>query len=250
AIAVLLKESGLATDRLATLVSALPGPNLDPDTLNTQEQAWTAAAGAVLGRGLPPVHVAVDGHDLPPTAIQSVALTAATTARNLGDRAVWQTVSAVGVPVAAQPAARAQMRISRQFLTTDGQPLDLDHLKQNTVFVLLLEGKADDGQAHRVMLQHGLPAGWEIAGRLAAGDAPGMAWLGKLSETEAQPAADDRYAAVVDLTPDQPAFRLAVRLRAVTPGTYELPGAEVSDMYRPTIFARQAPGRITVQAAE
>ena len=112
------------------------------------------------------------------------------------------------------------MRITRQFKTLDGQPLDLDHLKQNTVFVLLLEGRAEDGQPHRAMLQHGLPAGWEIAGRLDGGDVPGMAWLGKLSETEAQPAADDRYAAVVALTPEQPDFRLAVRVRAVTPGTY------------------------------
>ena len=75
------------------------------------------------------------------------------------------------------------MRVTRQFKTLDGQPLDLDHLKQNTVFVLLLEGRAEDGQAHRAMLQHGLPAGWEIAGRLAGGDAPGLSWLGKLSET-------------------------------------------------------------------
>jgi hypothetical protein len=142
------------------------------------------------------------------------------------------------------------MRISRQFKALDGQAVDLDHLKQNTVFVLVLEGKAEDGQPHRAMLQHGLPAGWEIAGRLNSGDAPGMAWLGKLSETEAQPAADDRYAAVMALTPEKPDFRLAVRVRAVTPGTYELPGAEVSDMYRPGVFARQAAGRITVQGSE
>ena len=45
--------------------------------------------------------------------------------------------------------------------------------------------------------------------------------------------ADDRYAAVVALTGEKPDFRLAVRLRAVTPGTFELPGAEVADMYRP-----------------
>ena len=100
------------------------------------------------------------------------------------------------------------------------------------------------------MLQHGLPAGWEIAGRMEAGDVPGMAWLGKLSETEAQPAADDRYAAVVALTPEHPDFRRAVRVRAVTPGTYELPGAEVADMYRPGVFARQAAGRITLVGAE
>ena len=68
------------------------------------------------------------------------------------------------------------------------------------------------------MVQHGLPAGWEIAGRLGGGEVPGMAWLGKLSDPEAQPGADDRYAAVVALTAEKPDFRLAVRVRAVTPG--------------------------------
>ena len=155
-----------------------------------------------------------------------------------------------GIPATPLPAARSQMRVTRQFETLDGQPLDLDHLKQNTVFVLVLEGKAEDGQAHRAMVQHGLPAGWEIAGRMGGGDVPGMAWLGKLSDTEAQPGADDRYAAVVALTAEKPDFRLAVRVRAVTPGTFELPGAEVADMYRPAVFARQAAARITIVAAE
>ena len=123
------------------------------------------------------------------------------------------------------------MRITRQFFTLDGQPLNLDTLRQNTVFVVLLEGRAEDGQAHRAMVQHGLPAGWEIAARFSGGAAPGLSWLGKLTE-------------------DAPAFRLAVRVRAVTPGVFELPGAEVSDMYRPGIFARQAAGRVTVQASE
>ena len=47
-----------------------------------------------------------------------------------------------------------------------------------------------------------------------------------------------------------PGFRVAVRLRAVTPGEFELPGAEVSDMYRPGVFARQATARIKVLTAE
>ena len=75
------------------------------------------------------------------------------------------------------------MRITRQFETLDGQPLDLDHLKQNTVFVLVLEGKAEDGQAHRAMVQHGLPAGWEIAGRLGGGEAPGHGVAGQAVAT-------------------------------------------------------------------
>jgi uncharacterized protein YfaS (alpha-2-macroglobulin family) len=184
--------------------------------------------------------------------VQAVALTGpvSVSVRNLGDQAVLRTVSATGVPVTALAAARSGMRLGRQFMTMDGQPLDLDKLRQNTIFVLVLEGRAEDGQPHRAMLQHGLPAGWEIAGRFGAGDAPGLSWLGGLSEVEAQPAADDRYAAVVALTAEKPAFKLAIRVRAVTPGTYELPGAEVADMYRPGVFARQNAGRITVQALE
>ena len=250
ATALLLKESGLPGDQLTKLLGAMPGADLAADTLSTQEQSWAAAAGAVLGRNGAPARIALNGSELPQAPMVSVALTGPATARNLSDRPVWRAVSVTGVPASALPAARAQMRVTRQFKTLDGQPLDLDHLKQNTVFVLVLEGKAEDGQPHRAMLQHGLPAGWEIGGRMEGGDVPGMAWLGKLSETEAQPAADDRYAAVVALTPEKPDFRLAVRVRAVTPGTYELPGAEVADMYRPGVFARQATGRITVVGAE
>jgi uncharacterized protein YfaS (alpha-2-macroglobulin family) len=116
--------------------------------------------------------------------------------------------------------------------------------------VLLIEGKAEDAQEHQTMLLAGLPAGWEIAGRIGTEDAPGLSWLKDLTVPDAQPAADDRYAAVFDLPEDHQTFRIAVRLRAVTPGTYELPGVEVADMYRPAIFARQAAGRITVLPVE
>ena len=52
------------------------------------------------------------------------------------------------------------------------------------------------------------------------------------------------------LTGEKPAFRVAVRVRAVTSGEYELPGAELGDMYRPAVFARQAAGRIKVLGTE
>ena len=43
---------------------------------------------------------------------------------------------------------------------------------------------------------------------------------------------------------------LAFLVRAITPGTYELPGATMEDMYKPRFFARQTTGRITVHPAE
>lgn len=246
-VALLLKESGLLANRMPDLIARLPGGDVKPAALNTQQQAWLAAAAGALGRDGAVTRVSLDGRALPPSPVVMAALTGPATARNIGDRAVWQTVSASGVLAQAAPAARSAMRVSRKFLDLDGAVLDLAHLRQNTVFVLLLEGTAEDGQPHRAQLLQGLPAGWEIAGRFAPGDAQGLPWLGTLSDTEARPAADDRFQAVIALTGEEPAFRVAVRLRAVTPGNFEIPGAELSDMYRPGVFARQGSNRIDVQ---
>ncbi len=250
AIVVLLKESGLPPERLTTLTTALPGSDLRPDSLSTQESAWAVAAAAALGRDGQPVRIRIDGRELPVAPSVTAALTGPVAVRDVGDRTVWQSVSITGVLVQPPPAARSGMRVSRKFLHEDGSPVDLDALRQNTSFVLLLEGRVEDGQDHHALIVQGLPAGWEIVGRFNEGAVPGMAWLDKLSATEAQPAADDRYAAVVALGSDAPGFRVAVRLRAVTPGAFELPGAEASDMYRPGVFARQAAARIKVLAAE
>ena len=39
---------------------------------------------------------------------------------------------------------------------------------------------------------------------------------------------------------------VAYVVRAVTPGDFAMPGVVVEDMYRPTVFARSAPGRVTI----
>jgi uncharacterized protein YfaS (alpha-2-macroglobulin family) len=250
AVAALLKESGLLPDRLAALQAVLPGPELTPQSTNIQEQAWAVAAAATLGRDGRPVRMAVNGAVQPPAPRLAVALEAPGLARNLGDAPVWAGVSVTGIPAVPAAAGRSGMRVSRRFLDLAGQPLDLGRLRQNTVFVLLLEGRAETRQAHRALVQQGLPAGWEIVGRLAAGEVAGMPWLGTLTETAATPALDDRLAAAIDLTPEVAEFRIAVRLRAVTAGQFELPGAQVEDLYRPQVFARQDTGRIAVLPAE
>ncbi len=250
ATALLLKESGLLPDKLLASIGRLPGADLKPETLNTQEEAWAAAAGIVLGRDSRATSVALDGTPVTPAPIVTVPLTGPVALRNTGARPTWQTVSTTGIPIDPAPASRQGMRVTRKFLTLTGDPVDLDTLKQNTVFILLVEGAATDAQSHRALLLQGLPAGWEIAGRLEAGKTAGLPWLGELTTTEAQPGSDDRFAATLMLDANAPTFRVAVRLRAVTPGTFEIPGAQLSDMYRPAIFARQATNKIKVLAAE
>jgi uncharacterized protein YfaS (alpha-2-macroglobulin family) len=246
ATAVLVQESGLLAKRLPGIRAALPGANLDPDALNTQEQAWGGAAAAALGASAAPVSVVADGRTLGPAQTVSLPITGMTTFANPGSSPLSGSLSVQGVPLTAPTAARAGMLVKRQFFALDGSAINPDKLTQNTVFLLVIDGQATDGQDHQAMVIAGLPAGWEIAGRFPGGAVPGMDWLGTLSTPDSEAAADDRYAAALTLPANQPDFRLAVMLRAVTPGSFEYPGMLIADMYRPAIFARQNTVRITV----
>ncbi|WP_372622991.1 alpha-2-macroglobulin family protein [Falsiroseomonas sp.] len=250
AMAVLLRESGVAGDQLPGLLARLPSADFAPGNTSTQEQAWAVAAASVLGRDGRPVRVTLDGRDLPTAAVVGAALAAPGSARNRGDAPVVQAVSVTGVPTSPLPAAAQGMRVARRFLLPDGQPLNLDALRAGTEFVLLLEARATTNERHQAMVMQGLPAGWEITGRFPPGEQQGMAWLGTLSEPETMPARDDRFAAALTLTPEQPLARFAVRVRAVTAGRFELPGMEAQDMYRPGVFARQNVARVVVLGAD
>jgi hypothetical protein len=151
-----------------------------------------------------------------------------------------------GIPREALPAARQGLTIRRQFLALDGSALNLDQLRAGDGFVLLLEARADAEERYQVLVQQGLPAGWEITGRFGAGEVSGLPWLGQLTAVDSQPALDDRFAAAVTLEGENRVARIAVRLRAVTSGNFELPGAELREMYRSGLFARQATARITI----
>ncbi|MGH7103874.1 MAG: hypothetical protein ACREFJ_15920, partial [Acetobacteraceae bacterium] len=234
------------TQQLPGLIGRLPGANLDPDQLNTQEQAWALAAAGALSGNSAKTEIAFNGAHLTASGRVSVALHASATASNLGSQPVWQTVSITGIPAAPPAPASKGLTVSRRFLTLEGKTLDPATLKQNEVFVMLISGSETDGEDHHALLVAGLPAGWEIAGRFQSGTPEAMKWLGELSATGAQFAADDRFAAAIDLGPDQKNFRIAVMLRAVTPGSYALPGLSLADMYRPLVFAGGAAGSVTV----
>ncbi len=247
---VLAKESGVMAGRIAPLIARLPGADLAPDALSTQEQSWGVAAAAVLGSGTALVRARLGGQDLPhrPSLLRPLAGESRLT--NLGKAPLVWRVSARGIPAAPPPAAQSGMRIFRAFYDLSGQPLAVGRLRQNTVFVMFLTGGAFGRETHQAMLTAGLPAGWEIAGTLPGGRVPGMAWLGKLTGPVARAAADDRFAVALDLGGQNPEdFRVAVLLRAVTPGSYGLPGAGIADMYRPGVRAQEKAGRVAVLPA-
>jgi hypothetical protein len=253
ALVTVLGEVKLLDDAtLQRLVEHLPAGALGVRETSTQEQAWLVLAAETLMAGTAPPRLSVRGTGggkgdplvLAPTAQE---LTAGVQVTNTGPGELWQAVTVTGVPETPQPAVREGMQVRRHFLTRTGEALNLDAVHQNDVFYVLLAGTATSGIAHQALLTHGLPAGWEIeTARLDEDAARAMPWLGALDEPVAVEGRDDRYVAAFDLTPEQPSFQVAYRVRAVTPGSYELPGAQLEDMYRPRFIARQAAGRIRV----
>ncbi|MGE3867854.1 MAG: hypothetical protein AB7G04_13180, partial [Hyphomonadaceae bacterium] len=70
-----------------------------------------------------------------------------------------------------------------------------------------------------------------------------FAWIGSITYTQVQEMRDDRYVASANLRGQ---FRYAYIARAVTPGRYTLPAAQVEDMYRPGVMARTETGTIVI----
>ncbi|MCC7425648.1 MAG: alpha-2-macroglobulin family protein [Alphaproteobacteria bacterium] len=254
AILVLTEEAGLMRDRTAPIVDLLAPSGITAAYTSTQEQAWLVAASAALGRDERPITLASGTTMIGPRAMITLApnprqIAAGYSVRNAGAEPVWHSLSVSGVPAEPAPATREGLRIRRSFHRNDGSPLDLDAVRQNDSFIILLEAWAETGDGHQMLLVQSLPGGWEIERVFASGQTAGMPWLGSLDEPAAAEARDDRFAAQIDTTRGSRPVRLAFRARAVTQGQFELPGASAEDMYRPRFHARQAAGRITVGAA-
>lgn len=184
--------------------------------------------------------------------------------RNTTGREIWSTVSVRGVPKAMQPAVQRGMRIDRVFRKLDGSNADLSKVQQNDRLMVVLTGRALDKDYHEVALLDLLPAGWEIEAIVpyTADGEQAYAWLPKISFTRTREARDDRFFA--SFTFGKPTyfgsyrgnyyyeeeetseFALAYIVRAVTPGTYVLPPAQIEDMYRPGVIGRTSGGTVTV----
>jgi uncharacterized protein YfaS (alpha-2-macroglobulin family) len=258
AVPTIIRQSGMLRDQWTTFAADLPGAGLEPDSLNAQELAFAGlAAGTFAGRP-ETLSLTLDGKAIATRRAVVQPIAAATQVENRGAEAVPAVIAATGIPAAAQPAATHGMELHVAFYTRDGTPLDVSRLDQNTVFVMVVSGRAMDSAPHHAVLTAGLPAGWELAGNISSGAVPDMKWLGTLTAPRARAAADDRYMAAFTLYPpcahiadcednghDQE-FRTAVELRAVTQGRFVLPGATLVDVNHPLERGTTAEQEVTV----
>jgi uncharacterized protein YfaS (alpha-2-macroglobulin family) len=177
---------------------------------------------------------------------------------------VFRTVLVTGAPSAPPPAVSSKLTASKQFYTMQGSPVKLDQVRQGDKFVVALTVNTDERRLNPVIVADLLPAGFEIETVLRPADARVVEYdwstgedrvragafdfLGEISQAQSSQAQDDRYVAAINVF-DRP-VTLAYVVRAVTPGSFAMPGVVAEDMYRPEVFGRSAPGRVTILAAQ
>lgn len=223
---------------------------------STQEETWMLLAARALQSGDDDLKLSVNGADH----------TGAYNARMTGDELLQhplvvtnqtaQPISAAVTTVASpkQPltAGGQGYTIERAFYTLAGEEANIAQVKQNERYVVVLKVNQTNSWPSKMMITDLLPAGFEI-------DNPSLVNSAQLSNFDFLPEVTpahvefryDRFAAAIDrATDDTGEIDLAYVVRAVTPGTYDLPGANVEDMYRPQFFARSAAGKMEVEAAK
>ncbi len=254
AIAALLAEAFPGTERALRLADALEGDFDLRQYFSTQEEAWLILATHALNSGEGAAYrVALnDGETLSRREalrrrLDHAALDAGFAVENRGEAPLRVIGATRGVPRDPLPAAATGFSLTRTFYSEAGAVTDLEAVKQNDRFVVLIEGRAENDREQQALVVDLLPAGFEIENSALGGDGAdrSFAFLPPLSETAFTAARDDRYVAALDLAGRQH-FAVAYLVRAVTPGRFALPGSFVEDMYRPKFHARTARADITI----
>jgi uncharacterized protein YfaS (alpha-2-macroglobulin family) len=213
--------------------------------LSTQEAAWSLQAAVALGQDT--TGLTVDGRAVTGNVVQLLD-GSARSITNTGSADTTVTLTAFGVPQTPPAAQGNGYTITRSYFTPDGEPASLDGLRVGQRLVAVLDVRPDRGVAGgRLMVDDALPAGVEIdnPNLLRQGDIRALDWLNLHQFAEMTEARSERFLAAVDWTDDAP-LRLAYILRAVSPGEFHHPAAQVQDMYRPTLRAVTDTGRVTI----
>lgn len=227
----------------------------DPDQLNTQEQARLLQAAHWMLRAAGTIRIDATGATLLADSGGArrwgVGQLAQARFTNSGTGALWRTVTVLGSPAAEPGSASNGLTVQKSFFTMQGGMVNPASLQQGDRMVIRVSGRSNQGRTTPLVIDDALPAGFEIETVLSPEDAKDgpFKFLGELSQTDAQEMRDDRYVAAFDLAGGQP-YAVAYVVRAVTPGSFFLPGSEARDMYRPGVFARTTGGRTTIAAGQ
>lgn len=247
-------------DVVARLAEQLGDDAPDPSELTTQEKAFALLAVNSMNDGGDDYRMVVEGlgngnnNDRRYQLSEEQARGEVSFTLGQNGPAMFRTVMVRGAPSSPPPAVSSDLRVTKQVRTLTGGAVDLGDVDQGDQLVVTVQITPEQRRTNPVIVADLLPAGFEIetvlkpADGARDGDTNGaFAWAGEIDAAKTAEARDDRFVAAIDVRNE--AVRLAYVVRAVTPGEFVMPGVTAEDMYRPDVFARSAPGRVTISTA-
>ena len=219
---------------------------------STQEAAWLVMSASATAEKHRPVTLDGLQRTTPVTeTLTGDALARGVPLRNIGSGTLAVATTVRGVPSTPQPAVAAGLEVQKTFIDFDGNVVDLNRVAQNDRLLVRLTVRTQTNASMHLMLVDMLPAGFEIENpRLVEGAAAeGL----PLTQSGPPPVytefRDDRFAAAWPQQQVRAGERRIVTymVRAISPGTFALPAAEVSDMYQPQYVARTEATRLAIR---
>ena len=267
ALLTLAAESGSSAIAISALGGQLERLWAATDYPSTQDQAWMLLAAHALMDGAAKPRLSVNGRpqdgafflrgrllDLAsePSAARPAPATQLELA-NAGDRPLTAMLTRTGIPVRPAPAGGNGYSIERSYYNLEGRRVDPTQINQGARLVVLISVRADQRRAARLIINDPLPAGLEIDNPhlLRSGSIQGLPWLNLVTEPAHLAFGSDRFVAAVDRERNDPSsFQLAYIVRAISPGRFAHPAAQVEAMYQPNLRARTASGTLTITIPE
>lgn len=177
--------------------------------------------------------------------------------KNSGEQNLYLRVDSTGYPQQMPNPTANVLHIERQFLDRNGNTRSLSSLKSGELVIVKLNVWADRDVPDALVVDL-LPAGFELENQNLANSSAQLAdsstdsqlnaWLQQMQQQDIQHMEfrDDRFVAALPLSRGTPATLLYL-VRAVTPGTYQVPMPQVESMYVPQWRATGAtPATLTV----
>ncbi|HVY51726.1 MAG TPA: alpha-2-macroglobulin family protein [Devosia sp.] len=236
---------------LAALAKTLAAERDGKRWTSTQDDAWTLLAAAALQKQATSGSVSIDGAALTGTVYKRYPQehfdAAAVTIINNGNQPTEAKVSVTGIPATPPKASGNGFTIARQYFTLDGEAADLGNVHQNDRFIVVLTMTANELGSGQYVVADPIPAGFEIENPdlSAAEGASDITWLTVDPATHVE-SRTDQYVAAFRYVEDTQNFSTAYLVRAVSPGTFAMPGATIEDMYRPELRANTDAGSIEI----
>jgi len=246
--------------QIPSLITPLGSRVSDTHYLSTQEKAWLIlAAFHVTSAGVEeyPKDIAITLNDQKKTAdhllrttLDSTDLKKGMVITNLASHPIWVSLTTTGTPKTPLSEESQGIKATRQFFSLKGESMDLNNIKQGQRIIVVLEGTITAPiQNANLLIVDRLPAGLEIENAaLSQGgeEKTAFAWLERLSALSHREIRDDQFVASIQLNKDNKTFKIAYLVRAIMPGTYQLPALFIEDMYAPRHFVRTSHGTVRI----